>query len=111
MHPADASAVLRAAVGWQLREPRWRQVRAAVDGIRAAFAAADVKSAWQAIAQLEQLGPLRVATRLGDPPKQPAPEDVRERVNELIDELVRRAGQDPSGSGHDADQGHGTPSG
>lgn len=84
----EARAVLRAATEWQLREPRWRDVRDATNGVAAAVAAGDLPSLVEAVGQLERFGPLRVATRLGDPPRKPAPPEVRERINELIDALV-----------------------
>ena len=106
----EARAVLIAATEWRLREPRWYEVRGAVEKMAAALAAADLQSLVDAAAQLEQLGPLRVATRLGDPPNEPAPADVRERINELIDALVpddNPAPGDRSGTrqnpGHDSD--------
>jgi hypothetical protein len=111
---AEARAVLQIAIEWRLVPSRWQQVQDAVKGMEAAFAAANVESVWTAIAQLEQLGPLRVSTRLGDTPKAPAPEDVRERINELIDALVRDDGRTPGergNSGQDFDQAHGTSAG
>ena len=111
---AEARAVLRAAIEWRLGESRWQQMRVAVEGMGTALAAADVESLWNAIAQLEQLGPVRVSTRLGDIPKEPVPEEVRERINELIDSLVREDGPAPGDRGdgeRDHDQAHGTPTG
>jgi hypothetical protein len=111
---AEASAAMRAATEWRLRESGWRQVNDVVDGIYAAFGADDMKSAMKAIAQLEQLSPLRVITELGDPLRQPVPDDVRERINELIYELIPEADRAPGDSGdgeQDPDQEHGTPAG
>lgn len=111
---AEACVLLRAAIEWRLAESRWQQVQNAVGGIEAALAATDVESLWNAIAQLEQLGPLRVSTRLGDIPKEPGPEDVRERINELIDTLVREDGPVPGDrgdSGQDSGHDHGMSAG
>ena len=110
----EAGAVLRTAIEWRLVPSRWRQVQDAVEEMEAAFAAANLESLWTAIAQLEQLGPLRVSTRLGDTPREPAPDDVRERINELIHALVRDDGRAPGerdDSGQDSDQDHGTSAG
>jgi CATRA-Associated Small Protein len=109
---AEARALLRTAIEWRLEDSRWQQVQDAVEGMEASLAAADVESLWNAIAQVEQLGPLRVSTRLGDTPKEPAPEDVRERINELIDALVREDGPAPGDSGDNGqDSDHGTSAG
>jgi hypothetical protein len=111
---AEARGVLRVAIDWRLVASRWQQVQDIVGVMDAALAAADAGSMWNAIAQLEQLGPLRVSTRLGDIPKEPAPEEVRERINELIDSLVREDGPGPGDRGdgeQDHDQAHGTPAG
>lgn len=95
----EARAVLRIVIQWRLVGSRWRQVHDAVGVMDAAVAAADVESLWNAIAQLERLGPLRVSTRLGDIPKEQVPEEVRERINELIDALVREDGPAPGDHG------------
>ena len=110
----EARVVLRTAIEWWLVPSRWRQVQNAVEEMDTALAAANVESVWTAIAQLEQLGPLRVSTRLGDTPKEPAPDDVRERINELIHALVRDDGRVPGErgeSGQDSGQDHGTSAG
>lgn len=99
----EARAVLRTAIEWRLVESRWRQVQDALAAMAAAFAATDAESLWKAIAQLEQLGPLRVSARLGDTPREPAPENVRERINELIDAIVREDGQAPGDRGQESD--------
>jgi hypothetical protein len=107
----EARAVLLIVIEWQLVAPRWRLVQDTVGVLEAARAAADVEAMWNAIAQLEQLGPLRVSTRLGDKPKEPAPEEVRERINELIDSLVREddpASGDRGDGEQDSGQAHGT---
>jgi hypothetical protein len=109
---AEARAVLQIAIQWRLVASRWRQVQDTVGVMEAALAAADVESLWNAIAQLGQLGPFRVSTRLGDVPKEPVPEDVRERINELIYALVPGDGPAPGDRGdgrQDSGQAHGTP--
>ena len=92
---AEARAVLPIVIRWRLEPSGWLRVRDALDGMTAAVAAADPESLRREIAHLGLLGPFRVGTRLGDPPKEPAPEDIRERVNLLIDALVPQDGHVP----------------
>jgi hypothetical protein len=92
---AEARAVLQIVIRWRLEPSGWLRVKDALEGMTAAVAAVDAESLRREIAHLELLGPFRVSTRLGDPPKEPAPEDIRERVNLLIDALVPQDGQVP----------------
>jgi hypothetical protein len=95
----EARAVLQDATGWQLRAARWPEVGDTVGKMATAVAAADRQSLAEAVEQLEEFGPLRVVTRLGDPPREPAPPEVRERINELIDALVPDHASGPGENG------------
>jgi len=110
---AEARGVLQVTVRWRLEVSGWLQVQDALEGMEAAVAATDAQSLWNEIARLEQLGPFRVTTRLGDPPKEPVPEGIRERINVLIDALVPDDGQVPRGQdgGQAPDRGHGAAAG
>lgn len=103
----EACAVLRAVVQFRLADAQWRKVGEAVAEVEAAFAAVDSKSLWNAIAQLYWFGPQRVSTRLGDTPVEPVPEQVRERINELIDALVRQGRPDDADRGYDGQESDG----
>jgi hypothetical protein len=80
---ADAIDVLTDALQWQLGEARWVAIRAAVVELAAAVRAGDAEAADAAVAELELLGPVR-AVPIGREPIVPAPEPVREEINELV---------------------------
>lgn len=84
----EAIAVLRDALDWTMSPASWDQVRGTIEEIAAAIAAASPDALWRTTGNLELRGPLRVATRLGDPPALPAPREIRERMVELIDALT-----------------------
>ena len=80
---ADALDVLTDALQWRLGEARWAAIDAAVAELAAAVRAGDVEAAVAAVAELELLGPVR-AVPIGRDPIVPAPEPVREEINELV---------------------------
>ncbi|WP_049556709.1 CATRA system-associated protein [Nonomuraea sp. SBT364] len=77
----EAVARLREALDWELPEPWWPDVGAAVDRLAAS---PDVSAD---LGHLELAGPMRIASRFPDRPVTPMPEQIRERVNELIHSL------------------------
>ena len=81
---ADASDVLRLAGSWELPPGRWAEFAEILEVAIAAHAAADGQALGQAVAHLEQLGPMRVARIGGDSLREPPPGPVRERVDYLI---------------------------
>src|SRR5450432_2050141 len=85
----DAVATLSDALSWELPERRWEQVAAIVEGMAAAVTAASPDALWQTIGQLELCSPLRVATKMGDTSRLPAPKPTLERIGELVDSLTR----------------------
>lgn len=86
---ADALDVLQDVSAWRLTEARWAAVGPAVHELAAAVRDGRADTAGAAVSDLELLGPVR-AKRLGDPPTVPAPEPVREEINELVDTLNGR---------------------
>ena len=80
---SDALDVLTDALQWRMTEPRWAAIRAAVDALATAVRAGDVEAARPAVADLELLGPVR-ATPIGHEPLVPAPDPVRDEINELV---------------------------
>jgi hypothetical protein len=91
---ADAIGVVRDAREWRLTEARWVAIGPVVHELAAAVREGRADAAREAVAGLELLGPVR-AKRLGDPPTVPAPEPIREEINELVDTLDGRV-QPPS---------------
>jgi CATRA-associated small protein len=83
----EALSALRDVLIWELHEPDWEQVSKAVSDIANAAAAGDLRWLWRATGYLDLCSPLRVATRLGDTPRLPAPKAVREQTAELIGTL------------------------
>jgi len=86
----DALDVLVDASTWQLAGPRWDAVAAAIGALAVALRSADVRGVRTAVYDLELAGPPR-ATGVGDTPVVPAPEPVREEINELIHTLDGRS--------------------
>jgi hypothetical protein len=84
----DALDVLRDVTRWTLSDSRWTSVADVVGALAAALAARDWTSLRAAVYDLELAGPVR-ATRIGTTTiLVPAPEPVREEINELIHALA-----------------------
>ncbi|MGD0561195.1 MAG: CATRA system-associated protein [Streptosporangiaceae bacterium] len=95
----EVVAVLRDALGWNVPAARWDQIREVIDDMATAVASAGPESAGpdevrRMAEMLELFSPVRVMTRLGEPPDVPVPEAVRERIAELIDALAPAAQPD-----------------
>ncbi|HEX4815979.1 MAG TPA: CATRA system-associated protein [Nonomuraea sp.] len=90
---SDAVELLREALTWKLPAPDWPDVAAAVGRLEGS---GDVPGD---LGHLELAGPMRIVTRYGDPPVTPMPEDLRERVNELIHTLSAPDVEDADGAG------------
>lgn len=84
----EAIAVLRDALTWTLPDASWDQIRDAIEEISTAVAAVGPDELWRTAGNLELHSPLRVMTRLGEPPALPVPGELRERIVELIDALT-----------------------
>ncbi|ACU75426.1 hypothetical protein Caci_6580 [Catenulispora acidiphila DSM 44928] len=86
---AEAHALLRRTLEWEFPERRWNRVDDALAGMESALDGGSLQTFEDTVATMELLAPPRVSTRLGDRPVVPAPARVRERVNKLIERLVR----------------------
>jgi hypothetical protein len=82
----DALDVLESALHWQLPTSRWRGVDEALTAMAEALARDDAAAFRRVESDLELAGPVR-AVSAQHPPKDPVPEPVRERINELIHTL------------------------
>jgi hypothetical protein len=85
----DALSVLRDVREWCLPPARWAEVADVVDGLGTSLDLADpeqLAALNEATITLELAGPLRI-TKI-DKSAVPAPDRVRERVNQLIHELA-----------------------
>lgn len=82
----DALDVLQDALVWRLTGGRWRAVEQALEAIAGALAAGDSTVFRAAVCDLELAGPVR-AVRVEDASTLPAPQRVRERINELVHTL------------------------
>jgi hypothetical protein len=85
---AEAIAALSDTLVWTLSEASWGQVGDVIEEIAAAIAAASPAALSRTTGNLELRGPMRVLTRLGDPPVVPVPREIRERIVELINALT-----------------------
>ena len=91
MH-SEAVELLRDALTWELPTADWPDVAAAIGRLESA---GDVAAE---LGHLELAGPMRISARYGQQPVTPMPEELRERVNELIHALVPGA-EDADGDG------------
>lgn len=82
----DALAVLGELLGWEATDGGWRHIGDLVTRADTAVVERDWPALRTAISELELASPLRT-TKLGEPPRRPAPEPVRERVNRLVHAL------------------------
>jgi hypothetical protein len=83
----DALTALRLTLRWTMEPERWRKIEALLDSMSTSLAGGDVDRLRAASAKLLFAGPNR-ATKLGETPTVPAPDPIRERVNELVHALV-----------------------
>ncbi|MET7465882.1 CATRA system-associated protein [Nonomuraea sp. NPDC005501] len=65
--------VLRQVSQWQLAEERWGQIDRALSAVEQALHSGVEDAIAPAVRDLELAGPLRIRTRLGDPPWWAAP--------------------------------------
>ncbi|WP_158854839.1 CATRA system-associated protein [Saccharothrix deserti] len=95
----DALSLLREALAWRLIGDRWRAVDRALDGMAAALERGEADAFRRVLHDLELAGPTRVVPIEGASVL-PAPEPVRERINQLVHTLAevdrpdRRSPQD-----------------
>ncbi len=85
-------AELTEILGWELPETGWEQVAHVLAELGNALSGKDPERIAAALDSLAFSGPLRLRTWLGDAPSVPAPEEIRERVNRLVQDL--EAGDD-----------------
>jgi hypothetical protein len=91
----DALDVLGDCVLWHLPARRWDEIEQVVREVERALARGDAAAFRRASADLGLLGPVRGASAEGPPPE-PAPERLRERVDQLITSLLGpRPGRPP----------------
>lgn len=101
---------LRLAESWALPTRQWHELDRALDRLSTALADRAAEAIDLVWADLIDLAPKR-ATPLGDEPVLPAPEPVRERINEMIHRLVdapvtsRHPADSPAGSVEDSSSG------
>src|SRR5262245_16330494 len=90
---------LRRSSSWALPVQQWHELNAVLDQLSAALADGDTQAFGLVCIDLIDLAPRR-ATPLGDEPVVPAPETVRERINEMVHRLVDMPAisQRPAGS-------------
>jgi hypothetical protein len=78
---------LRLSTSWVLPSWQWHEFDAVLDRLSVALSDGDSEAFGRVCADLIDLAPKRV-TPLGDEPVIPAPETVRERINEMVHRLV-----------------------
>jgi hypothetical protein len=96
---ADALSVLRDLLGWTLTSARWAEVMDVLDGLGSGVDLADpvqLEKLAAVTSTLELAGPVRIS-RITTAAS-PVPGALRDRVNQLIDQLAV-----PGGEGQDDD--------
>jgi hypothetical protein len=83
---AEAVVVISDALQWRLTAARWQAIEELLAAMDAALAADDLEALAAAITDLELAGPVRI-TRIGAAPAVPAPPQVRDRLNRLVNSL------------------------
>lgn len=99
MERARVAEVLRQVSQWQLTEGRWGRVDRALSAVERALRSGAEDAIAPAVHDLELAGPLRIRTRVGDPPRVPAPPETRERLNKLILDLAEPPAEDRDADG------------
>ncbi|MEU7893115.1 CATRA system-associated protein [Nonomuraea sp. NPDC049152] len=84
MNRVSMVTTLRAIAGYRLSEARWARVDRALTAMEEALQAGARDRVTRAVQDLALIGPVRISTRYGDPPRVPASEETRERLNRLI---------------------------
>ena len=78
--------LLEDALHWQLPSGRWLAVNALVDSMAEAFARGADEPFRRSVTEFELLGPVR-GVSAQNPPREPAGDRARERINELLHTL------------------------
>ncbi|WP_214404711.1 CATRA system-associated protein [Pseudonocardia lacus] len=92
----DALELFADLLQWRLAPARWDQVASRLTAIETALADNDVPALREAIADLELTGPVR-ATRIGHDSEDDAPQQTKDRVNNLQHKIGSSGdGDDPS---------------
>jgi len=93
---ADALELLPFVLGWQIPAEWWSEVTEIIEALAAAVRSRDLDALRAALDDLALIDPVRAATRIDhtDPP-----DDLKYRVNRLIDDLGADADDDDQGRG------------
>lgn len=80
--------VLYDSLEWETDEGRWKKIDAALDDLRRVIASDDTSALERATTALDALSPRR-ANEAGKDSGVPAPEPVRDRLNDTIHDLKK----------------------